>query len=110
MILSDACEDYHGLFEVVWTLNTRFPDVSETVKRQVAELALGDLLNRGLVSLYTTTWPGTIYVPVAAHLARSAISDPASWAPPPEAPGKYYCFAATPEGEQAHGHGQFKVL
>ena len=98
MILSDACEDYHGLYEIILSLNNEFPDVPEDSKRELAQLALGGLVKKGLVSLYTTTWPGGTYVAVPQHRAQAAIAASSSWAPPPAAPAKYYCFAATPEG------------
>jgi len=109
MILSDACEDYHGLYEVISSLNNRFPDVPEESKREVAQAALGDLVKKRLVSLYTTTWPGGTYVAVPQHRAQAAIVAISSWVPPPPAPAKYYCFAATPEGEQAYSAGNFKI-
>jgi hypothetical protein len=109
MILSDACEDYHGLHEIISSLNNQFPDLPEESKREVAQEALGSLVKRRLVSLYTTTWPGGTYVAVPGHKAQAAIAASSSWVSPPAAPAKYYCFAATPEGEQAYSAGTFKV-
>jgi len=109
MILSDACEDYHGLYEIILSLNNEFPDVPEDSKRELAQLALGGLVKKGLVSLYTTTWPGGTYVAVPQHRAQAAIAASSSWAPPPAAPAKYYCFAATPEGEQAYRAANFMI-
>jgi len=107
MILSDACEDYHGLHEIILSLNNQFPDVPEDSKRDIAQEALGRLLKKRLIALYTTTWPGGTYVPVPQHRAQAAIAASSSWAPPPAAPAKYYCFAATPEGELAYSAGTF---
>ena len=109
MILSDACEDYHGLYEIIWALNTRYPDVPEGSKRAVAQMALDDLVTRRLVSLYTTTWPGKSYVAVSEQQAHAAIAVASSWGTPPNAPGTYLCFAATPEGEQVYAAGEFKA-
>ena len=109
MILNDACEDYHGLHEIVWSLNNQFPDVPEDSKREVAQEALSSLVKRRLVSLFTTTWPGGVYVPVPQHRAQAAIAASSSWASPPAAPAKYYCFAATPEGELAYRAGNFEL-
>ena len=109
MILSDACEDYYGLYEIIWSLNNQFPDVPEDSKREVAQEALGNLVKKRLVSLYTTTWPGGTYVAVPGHQAQAVIAAGSSWASPPAAPTKYYCFAATPEGEQAYSAGNFKI-
>ena len=109
MILSDACEDYHGLYELILELNSHYPDVAQDSKRAVAQEALGDLVKKRLIALYTTTWPGKTYVAVPEHEAQSAIAAGSSWAPPPAAPATYYCFAATPQGEQAYRAGEFKI-
>lgn len=101
-ILSDACEDYTGLYEILWSLNTAYPEMSEKTKLDVAREALSDLVMRGLVELFTATWPPQSYTSVPSSNAFSAIAADSSWAPPPEPPAVFYAFAATPAGEQAY--------
>jgi hypothetical protein len=109
MILSDGCEDYHGLYEIIMGLNSQYPDVAEDVKRAVAQDALCDLVKKHLISLYTTAWPGKTYTPVPERQALAAIAAISSWALPPAAPVTYYCFAATPEGEQVYQASEFTI-
>jgi len=106
MILSDGCEDHHGLYEIIWALNRRYPGVAEEAKRAAAQQALSDLVKRGLVALYTTVWPGGTFAAVPEGQVASAISAASSWASPPASPVTYYCFAATAAGEQAYHSGK----
>ena len=79
-ILSDASEDYHGLYEVIWGLNSRYPDVPETAKIAASIPIMADLIETGLVELYQTTRAPRQYAPNSFEVARGAVRDQRSLA------------------------------
>lgn len=102
-ILSDASEDYHGLYEVIWHLNSKHPDAPETEKIAASIPVMADLIETGLVELYKTTWASGKYAPISLEVARGAVLDPGSWGPPSEnESGNYVCFASTEAGDREY--------
>jgi hypothetical protein len=101
-ILSDGVDDYFGLYEIIWSLNTKFPKVGEREKLAAAIPVAIDLLDKGLIELYETEWASGSYRPLAPGAAAAAVRNPASWKSPPERPGTYVCFAATEAGERLY--------
>ena len=55
-ILTSAIEDMSGLYEIIWGLNTIYPDVSENIKISVAQPIIKLFLQTGLVQLYKCKW------------------------------------------------------
>ena len=102
LILEDACEDYHGLYEIIWALNTSHPDVGEDSKRQVAQQALSNLVKRGWVMLYSTAWPPRNFTPLSEDQFEAVINAPSSWGTSTNPPAVSYWFASTPAGEEAY--------
>ena len=80
-ILEDGAEDYTGLYEIIWSLNTHYPEVDRATKVSASRPILLDLLRRGEVILFTTRSDK------AVELATS----PKSWEDPSGDP--YVCYA-----------------
>lgn len=55
-ILSDGDEDYTGLYEIIWSLNHKYPGVSRKDKVAIARPVFADLIREGRVSLFETVW------------------------------------------------------
>jgi len=91
-VLSDGKEDYMGLYEIVWFLNTQYPDVSRDLKIAEARAIVADLLKEGQVALYRNVWASNRYEPVPAKDALGALGAPAAWEDPSDQP--YLCYAA----------------
>src|SRR6266699_4841206 len=91
-VLSDGKQDYTGLYEIVWSLNTQYPDVSRDLKIAAARAILADLLKESHVALYRTVWASNRYEPVPAKDALGALGAPAAWEDPSNQP--YLCYAA----------------
>lgn len=51
-ILSAAVEDYTGLWEILWQLNTDYPEKPPEANRRMAADAIVSLAERGLIALY----------------------------------------------------------
>ncbi len=100
--LTNACEDYQGLHELVRYLNGREPHSTEAQRIAAASAALVELLKAGYVSLYSNVWATDNWQPLASDRQSAVALDPASYAPPPDPPGTYYSFASTAEGERAY--------
>jgi len=109
-ILSDGCDDYTGLYETIWALNTSHPNVKQEVKVAAAQRAISMLVDREFVTLYRTGWAGSTYEAIPSSECESIIQAPDSWEPPAQdGPGSYFCFAATKAGEAAHHAGSLGV-
>jgi hypothetical protein len=54
-VLSAAVEDYTGLWEILWQLNTDYPETPPEENRRIAARAIASLADRGLVDLYLGT-------------------------------------------------------
>ncbi|SRR5713101_35531 len=91
-VLSDGKADYTGLYEIIWSLNTEYPDVSRDLKTAAARAVMADLLKEGHVALYRTVWASNRYEPVPQKDALSVLSAPAAWEDPSDQP--YLCYAA----------------
>jgi hypothetical protein len=91
-VLSDGKEDYTGLYEIVWSLNTQYPDVSRDLKVAAARAIVTGLLREGQVALYRTVWASNRYEPVPQKDALGALGASAAWEDPSDQP--YLCYAA----------------
>ena len=98
--LEDACEDYYGLYELVWAFNGKFAEASQAERLAAAQLAVTRLVREGLVSLFRTHWMSSEYEEVDTKAAVQILADAASWRSPADSPdASYYCFASTPAGD-----------
>ena len=100
--LTNSCEDYQGLHELVWYLNGREPESTEATRIAAASAVLRDLLKAGYVSLYSSVWASDEWHPVPPEHQLDVVADPAAFAAPPDPPGTYYSYASTDAGEQAY--------
>ena len=104
-MLSLANEDYMGLYEIIWELNTNFPDATLAEKCGVAERCTSKLLDLGWIRLYRTD-PRWQRFEEFDTSAKEALSDPTRWYPVKSWGSQneevLIVFAATDAGEQAY--------
>jgi hypothetical protein len=91
-VLSDGEEDYTGLYEIIWSLNTQYPDVSRDLKIAAAQAVVAELLKEGHLAVYRTTWASNRFEPVPQQDAVVALGVPEAWEDPTDQP--YFCYAA----------------
>ncbi len=110
LAISYADEDYHGLYELVWGLNSAHPEVSHQDRIRAAQAALHSLVSRGLVAVFSADEPLAAPEPVPAAVVQQIIADPAAWLPPNERGSPHYCFTTTEDGERRYFAGEFTSL
>jgi hypothetical protein len=91
-IVSDGQEDYYGLYEVIWGLNSRYPEATDAAKREVSREVMTALVRAGEVVLYRTQWNSNTYEAVGQAEALGLVADPRSWELPSEQ--AYICYTA----------------
>ena len=91
-VISDAHDDYFGLYEIVWSLNTQYPHVSREAKVAAARDVVRSLVEGGQLSGFRTVWASNDFQPVAPGELLAAIDDSPAWSDPTEEP--YLCVAA----------------
>jgi hypothetical protein len=96
-----AIEDYSGLWEAVWELNTARPAAPADSNRSIAREAVEYLLEREWVQIYRVREPDGSPTPVTADEARRLLDTPSSWEPPC-AGGTSIRIGATEKGEEAY--------
>jgi hypothetical protein len=89
--LGGANEDYCGLYEVLWELNSKFPTDSDDAHLAVARTAVEQLVREGVVGLFAAEWAKDAFAPVASDEALSLLSQSDSW----RVGKRYYCIAAS---------------
>jgi hypothetical protein len=94
-------EDYAGLWEAVWELNTQRPHVPESENRRIAAQALRELLDAGQITLFRSREPYEDVRPIPTDEAEAVLASAESWVEP--APGATSIrFSATESGEAAY--------
>ncbi len=79
-ILEMINEDRYGLYEIIWTLNTSHPDVSEADKVAAARPVVKELVARGQIILGRERWASSHSArPLDAAETDRILGDPASW-------------------------------
>jgi hypothetical protein len=81
IVLWLAIEDYSGLWEVLWELNTRFPKESIT-NRDRARETVRELLRRRLVDLYWSEEPYGDPIRIPFQEAEAVLDDERNWEEP----------------------------
>lgn len=102
-VLSSASEDYLGLYEVVWRLNTLQPSATVAEKYAAADSAVRSLLRSDYVRLYRLPWraPSTEAEPVAVADVETTLVNPVSWTPDLGTdPATFIALATTEDGER----------
>jgi hypothetical protein len=90
-ILGSGAEDYTGLYEIIWSLNTHYPNVTREAKLAAAGPIVLDLLRCGEIMLFTTRWATNQFDPVPASRASELAAQLTSWDDPTDDP--YVCYA-----------------
>jgi len=88
--LSDGRTDHFGLYEIVWSLNAKYPDLPRAVKVDAARRVVVDLLTAGEIRLARSMWPKSTHDPVPADIALALANDPESFDDPKD--GSYLCY------------------
>ena len=97
IILLQANEDYTGLYEIIWELNTLIPNIEDKIKIKIASEILRDYLNKGLIKLYKLKWSSNKQEEIPFDESIILIDKSESYQL-----GDYYAgFAATKKGEDA---------
>ena len=111
LAVSYGAEDFYGPYELLWGLNSHYPNEADEEKRAVAEAALRRLVTEGLVELHECDTGPPYESPIPTPSALEAISEPTFWLTPAESGNPpFYWFASTPAGEEALREGRFKSL
>jgi hypothetical protein len=102
-VLTQANEDYSGLYELVWAFRSRFmPEASEDAIIGAARDAVRFLIDRGYVRLVRfRQQPDQEVSDVSAEEVASILEDPASWRPPASWEQAYPSVDATEAGRRA---------
>ena len=69
-----------SLYEILWELNTHFPNVSYELKLAMSQQVLGTMLNEHFVVL--VKGDSTAVPPLPLPLAHSTIGNAKNWEPP----------------------------
>lgn len=96
-----AIEDYSGLWEVVWELNSLRPNCSAVENRASARELVSELLHLGLIEIFRCEEPDGEPVAVDKQVGERILSSEESWEPP-EFHGVSWRIGATSQGEKAY--------
>jgi hypothetical protein len=103
LALELACEDWYGIWEVLWSCNVRFPDAPAAVRAQLALQALRRLRDADLITFIRVPWPGPdgrqTYDAIPLEDVERELEG-SGWRELP--PRSEVWFGATPEGERAY--------
>jgi hypothetical protein len=77
-----GAEDWYGLYEVLWHLNTKYPTVAESEKVAIATDAMESLLASGEVQFDRAWWDSQRREPISVHDSMSLVTSLSSWQPP----------------------------
>lgn len=82
-ILDMGLDDYTGLYEIVWRLNTLWPDMDIGKKYQLADTALRELLSQNAVRIIKEISNNNIreYEPIDQEQIDQILRDPINWYP-----------------------------
>lgn len=100
VVLESGTEDYTGLYEVIWELNSMFPNVSEHEKICAARDVLKHLLAEELIELYEARWPPVEHTRVGENIARIAMERDEAWRMYEGGPDEFLAYVTTQSGEE----------
>lgn len=100
-ILEMGSDDDYGLYEIVWSLRTSWPDASDGAIRVAAIEALTALLKERKVAIHSgiSERPNADSLPLAEAL--TVVSDNESWRDPTR-DGPVFWFGNLPAGEEEY--------
>lgn len=109
-VLLWACiEDYAGLWELLWEVNSKFPETSEAQRKKLSLDVTRLLLDNELIKLYLCKEPYGELSEIDTHSAISFIGDERNWEAP-EFEGISVRAGATKKGEALYEAGAFDLL
>ncbi|OZC01614.1 hypothetical protein [Rubricoccus marinus] len=110
LAVSFGVEDYSGLYEVIWGLNSQYPEINQETKVRAADRAMRSLLDMGHVRFHSGP-EGPTEETMPTVKALGVLDDPAVWKPPLERSGlPLYWFTATDAGGDALERGEYSSL
>lgn len=81
-VLELSSDDYVGLWEIAWRLNTLFPNESPSKRRDMAAGVTSELLREGLLAAFRgVTFDGDV-VPMPTDQAVREVQTQSAWEPP----------------------------
>ena len=89
-ILEDGNEDYTGLYEIIWSLNTKYPGVSREQKVDVARKVFSELLRENRVAVFENVWGSSKFEPVDPKTALNAVANDSAWEEPSPGPALWF--------------------
>jgi hypothetical protein len=97
-----SAEEESGLYEIIWSFNTIWPEAPVGEKYAMAEVTVRRLLSSGCVELWRTSRQGnersSFLVPKDEAILM--LSNPVTWYPSlPEEPPAFIEIGITPQGE-----------
>ncbi|MDI3339983.1 MAG: hypothetical protein QJR03_05560 [Sphaerobacter sp.] len=101
-----GADDLFGLWELLWSLQTRFPAVPATALREVAALALRRLFGQGRVTLVWWDPANDRATHVDPAEVATVLADDANWRPPEDADAPHLRFITTAVGRTALSSGR----
>jgi len=82
VVLWATIEDYVGLWELLWEVNTQFSDIPEEQRKQALLEVLQQLLNKDLINLYSCKEPyGEVSI-LDKSIAYAALTEEKNWQAP----------------------------
>ena len=102
-VITQANEDYAGLYEIVWSFRSNFlPDVPESKVRAAAREAVMTVLERGYARLvWFRVEPPSHPREMTRREIAEVLASPASWRPPRSWEEEFPNLDITEEGERA---------
>lgn len=81
-ILWSTVEDFVGLWQVAWELNTIYPDNSHDLNRNIAMKIVKYFIDNELVELYYENWGKDNLTKIPINEAKSIINQDDFWSAP----------------------------
>lgn len=96
-----AIEDTYGLYEIIWTLNSLYPDLSYSNKIKQSQIAIQDLISENVIDLYKSNWDTRKEEKIEKETSLIIINIISTWdSPADNSNGDYYCFFSV-DGDKA---------
>lgn len=89
-ILEDGTEDYTALYEIIWSLNHKYPAVSREQKVTAARKVFSELLRENRVAVFENEWASSKFAPVDPKIALNAVENDSAWEDPGAGPALWF--------------------
>lgn len=109
-ILLWACiEDYAGIWELLWEINSKFPELPRSERRRVTFEVIQLLLHNNFVKLYRCKEPYGDLSELDTDAAHLALKEDKNWEPP-AIDGVSIRAEATEKGKDLYQSGDYDSL